>query len=70
MRTEEEAPTTACTVDPEVVINGCDTDLSDGHRSAEEAVAIEVMRGMQDTYVKGDFGGLIFTSFDGEEVEI
>ena len=35
-----------------------------------EAVAVEVLRDMKDTYVKGDFGGFFFTNFDGEVVEI
>ena len=35
-----------------------------------EAVATEVLRDMKNTYVKGDFGGVVFTSFDGELVEI
>ena len=35
-----------------------------------EAVAIEVLRDLKDTYVKGDFGGFVFNNFDGERVEI
>lgn len=35
-----------------------------------EAVAIQDLRDLKDTYVKGDFDGFVFTGFDGERIEI